>query len=84
MSLLLLQGPYTPFYKSLVEENKVKDISTNSGANDDYLESSFRIFLSGINEDSLPDIENTINKTLKNVIKSGFDKLQIESALNRV
>lgn len=84
LSLLLLQGPSTPFYKTLVETNKVKDIANNSGANDDFLESSFRIFLTGITEKQLQDVENTIKWTLKKVVKKGFNPQQIESALNRI
>lgn len=94
VSSLLLHGPNSPLYQALIASNIGLDYSPGTGYESWRLftledihfrkESSFGVGLSGIREEDIPVVEETIDQTLRQTAKDGFDPKEIESILHQL
>ncbi|KAL9969305.1 hypothetical protein ACROYT_G021504 [Oculina patagonica] len=84
LSSLLISGPNSPFYQSLIAPNIGSDYSPGVGYDNGTRDASFSIGLQGIKKDDYPMVVETIHKTFDKVIEEGFPSERIEAALHRV
>ncbi|GAB6024432.1 Presequence protease, mitochondrial [Chamberlinius hualienensis] len=84
LNLLLIDGPNSPFYKSLVAPNIGSGYSPSTGYNSQTKEGIFSIGLRGIDNADVKRVAEIIDKTLSDVVRSGFPQERIESILHTI
>lgn len=84
LSRLLLNGPNSKFYKSLIEPNIGTDFSAATGFTDQTKDTFFAVGLQGLNESDFECVESIYEDTIKSVIKEGFDRQDIDNILHSV
>ena len=84
LSTALFDNQNSPMYKALLESDLGNNYIQGYGYDFSTRQGTFTIGLNGINESQDKKIELTIKNTLKEVVKNGFDKELIESALHQV
>lgn len=80
---LLIKGPNSPFYKALIEPNFSGGYTSTTGFDSQPRDSVFTIGLQGLKQEDFPKIIDIYNKTIDDVIKTGFTQEHIESVLHR-
>lgn len=83
LSELLLKGPNSPFYKSMIEPNFSGGYTTSTGFDNQPRDTVFTVGLQGLKKDDFDKVIELFDKTLDKVIESGFTKEHIESVLHR-
>jgi len=80
LEYLLLENPAAPLKRALLEAGIGKDVF---GSFEDYLlQPSISIVVKGANEGDAEAFQNTVEKTLKDLVSKGIDKKLIEAAIN--
>lgn len=80
---LLIRGPSSPFYKSLIEPNFSGGYTPCTGYDNQPYDCYFTIGLKGLDKKDFGKVVEEFDKTISNVIKTGFDAKHIESVLHR-
>ncbi|XP_006000818.1 presequence protease, mitochondrial isoform X1 [Latimeria chalumnae] len=84
LSSLLISGPNSPFYKALIEAKMGTDFSPAVGYDGSTRETCFSVGLQGIAEKDIGAVKEIINKTIEEVIESGFEEERIEALLHKI
>ncbi|XP_033327237.2 presequence protease, mitochondrial isoform X2 [Megalopta genalis] len=84
LSQLLLSGPKSEFYKSLVESNLGVAFGPMTGYDPHCKDTMFALSLLGIQKENFEKIEHVFHETLQNVIEKGFEKNRIEAVLHSI
>lgn len=79
---LLMGGPASPFYKSLIEPGLGSNFSPVSGYEDHTKETNFTIGLQNIDISEAESILKIIDDTIDKVVEEGFDDEKIEAILH--
>ena len=83
VSELLIKGPNSPFYKSMVEPNFSGGFTPSTGYDMQTRDSIFTIGLQGVKKEDFDKVVGIFDSTLDNVVSHGFDEKHIESILHR-
>lgn len=83
LSSLMISGPNSPFYKTLIEPKIGSDFSSAVGYDDSTKEASFSVGLQGMREEDTEKVKQIISQTIDDIIKDGFEEERIEAALHR-
>jgi len=84
LSMLLVDGPSSPFFQSLVESGLGADFSANSGFDSNTREASFAVGVQGAHPDDFDKIKQVIEETFKTAEEEGFDQKQVDAILHQV
>lgn len=80
---LLLKGPNSPFYKSLIEENFSGGYVSSTGFDTQPRDAIFSVGLQGLDRKHFSKVVALFEKTLDSIIAGGFEQKHIESVLHR-
>lgn len=80
---LLIRGPNSPFYKSLVEPKISGGFTPSTGFEAQTRDSIFTLGLQGIEKEKFDEFLELFDTTIGDVVRDGFEKDQIESVLHR-
>ncbi|OMJ83886.1 hypothetical protein SteCoe_15115 [Stentor coeruleus] len=83
MSTALFDSQDSPMFKALLESELGSDYVQGYGYDFSTRQGTFTIGLNGISEKDDKKVEETILKTLKKLVETGFDKALLESALHQ-
>uniref|UniRef100_A0AAQ5XNV8 Presequence protease, mitochondrial n=1 Tax=Amphiprion ocellaris TaxID=80972 RepID=A0AAQ5XNV8_AMPOC len=88
LSSLMISGPNSPFYKSLIEPKIGTDFSSNPYCTFNFPEStkeaSFSIGLQGMAEEDTERVKEIISQTIDDIIENGFEEERIEALLHKI
>lgn len=84
LSYLLLNGPSSPMYQSLIETNLGKDFSVGTGFDSSTIDSTFGIGLQGVSEENLEKVEKEMMHTLQEIAAKGFDPVRVDALIHQV
>lgn len=84
LSQLLVSGPNSSFYKSLVEPNIGSGFSPVTGYEGQIKDTLFAVGLLGLNPKDFGWVVETCDKTINDVIKEGFDQKRIDAILHSI
>ncbi|RHY27651.1 hypothetical protein DYB32_006639 [Aphanomyces invadans] len=82
LSYLLLNGPSAPLYQALITSELAVDFAAGTGLDTSTLNPSFGVGVEGF--DDLDTIKATIDATLKDVVRDGFDQARIDAVLHQM
>nr|CAB3264904.1 presequence protease, mitochondrial-like [Phallusia mammillata] len=81
---LLIDGPASPLYKSLIESGLGSGYSPQSGYHSHQKEAIFSVGLQGISPDDVNKVKGLIEKTLDEVSRDGFPRDRVDAILHRI
>lgn len=81
LNMLLTGTPATPICKAMQENGLGENIKSEFNPN--YAQSTFSIIASNVNENQKEKFQQVIDKTLKDIVKNGFDKNLLNSLVNQ-
>lgn len=84
ISSLLLDGYGSPLYRNLIESGLGLDWSPNTGFDTSGKKGIFSIGLTGVKQADLSKVKETIDKTLYDVHRKGFDKSKVDGILHQL
>ncbi|XP_007552053.1 presequence protease, mitochondrial-like isoform X1 [Poecilia formosa] len=84
LSSLMVSGPNSPFYQSLIDPKIGSDFSSVVGYDGSTKEASFSIGLQGMAEHDTERVKQIINQTIDDIIEKGFEDERIESLLHKI
>lgn len=85
LSELLVKGPNSSFYKTLIEPNTIGgSFGQTTGFDAQLKDTTFVVALQNINSKDFDLVEKVFNETVDEVIKNGFDKDHVQSILNSI
>lgn len=84
LSSLMISGPNSPFYKSLIEPKIGTDFSSVVGYDGSTKEASFSIGLQGMAEEDTERVKEIISQTINDIIENGFEEERIEALLHKL
>uniref|UniRef100_A0A672JR02 Pitrilysin metalloproteinase 1 n=1 Tax=Salarias fasciatus TaxID=181472 RepID=A0A672JR02_SALFA len=85
LSSLMISGPNSPFYKTLIEPKIGTDFSCSVGCVPRYTkEASFSVGLQGMAEEDTEKVKQIISQTIDDIIKDGFEEERIEALLHKI
>ncbi|MBN3307376.1 PREP protein, partial [Amia calva] len=84
LSSLMVSGPNSPFYKSLIEPKIGTDFSSVVGYDGSTKEASFSVGLQGIAEKDIECVKHIIGQTIDDIIANGFEEERIEALLHKL
>uniref|UniRef100_A0A3B4Z4I5 Presequence protease, mitochondrial n=1 Tax=Stegastes partitus TaxID=144197 RepID=A0A3B4Z4I5_9TELE len=84
LSSLMISGPNSPFYKSLIEPKIGTDFSSVVGYDGSTKEASFSIGLQGMAEEDTEKVKEIISQTINDIIENGFEEERIEALLHKI
>ncbi|XP_076671860.1 presequence protease, mitochondrial [Andrena cerasifolii] len=84
LSQLLLQGPNSAFYKSLVETNVGVAFGPMTGYDAHCKDTMFVVSLLGVKAEDFEKVEKIFNETVQRIIQEGFAKDHIEAVLHTI
>ncbi|RLU23058.1 hypothetical protein DMN91_005336 [Ooceraea biroi] len=84
LSQLLLKGPNSAFYKSLVESNISTGFGPVTGFDSQCRDTMFVVSLQGVKPEDFERVENIFDSTVENVIEEGFEKDHVEAVLHGI
>ncbi|XP_076633202.1 presequence protease, mitochondrial [Colletes latitarsis] len=84
LSQLLLRGPNSAFYKSLVESDLGVAFGPTTGYDAHCKDTMFVISLLGVKPENFEKVEQIFNKTVERIIENGFEKDHIEAVLHSI
>lgn len=79
---LLIRGPNSPFYKSMIEPNFSGGYTATTGYDLQPRDSYFTIGLQKLDKKDFGKVLEIFDKTITDVIKTGFDSKHVESVLH--
>ncbi|XP_049882571.1 presequence protease, mitochondrial [Pectinophora gossypiella] len=79
---LMIIGPNSAFYKSLIEKNISGGYNSLTGYDNQIRDTLFVIGLRDVEKDKFPIVEKIVNQTLEEIHEKGFEKDHIESVLH--
>ncbi|XP_019768924.2 presequence protease, mitochondrial [Dendroctonus ponderosae] len=79
---LLVKGPNSAFYKSLIEPNFSSGFTPSTGLDAQSRDTVFTVSLKGIRTDDFARVEDVFNATIDEVIAKGFSPELVESVLH--
>lgn len=80
---LLVKGPNSAFYKSMIEPNFSGGFTRTTGYDTQTKDTVFTVGLQGVSKDDFEKVANLFDSTIDEVIKTGFDETHIESVLHQ-
>lgn len=83
LNKILLGSSAAPLKKALDDSDFWDDLSNASGLENEISNYIYSVGVRGADPGSIDIFKNTVNLTLKNIVKKGFDKDVIEGALRR-
>eukprot|EP00127_Corallochytrium_limacisporum_P001314 Clim_evm4s51 gene=Clim_evmTU4s51 len=84
-SKLLLDGPNSPFYKSLLASNTLgQSYSPNTGYDTYAFETNFSVGLQGMQNTRVDEVESVIMDTFNDTVDKGFNRRRIDAILHQV
>ena len=83
-SSLLLDGYGSPLYRALIESGLGTDFSPNTGYDSISRSGMFSIGLSGVTEENVPLVHQTIAATLRQAANNGFPQQKIDGLLHQM
>ncbi|XP_077347236.1 presequence protease, mitochondrial [Lithobates pipiens] len=84
LSILLVDGPNSPFYKALLEAKLGTAMSSDIGMNRSTKDTYFSFGLQGVAESDVNTVKESIAKTIEEVVQKGFEPERIEAVLHSV
>ncbi|XP_039609483.1 presequence protease, mitochondrial [Polypterus senegalus] len=84
LSSLLVSGPNSPFYKTLIEANIGTDFTSVSGFDGSTKDVSFSVGLQGVAKKDIETVKCIIPQTIDDIIVNGFEKERIEALLHKI
>uniref|UniRef100_A0A2I4CMQ5 Presequence protease, mitochondrial n=1 Tax=Austrofundulus limnaeus TaxID=52670 RepID=A0A2I4CMQ5_AUSLI len=84
LSSLMISGPNSPFYKSLIEPKIGSDFSSVIGYDGSLKEASFSVGLQGMAEEDIELVKELISLTILDIIETGFKEERIEALLHQI
>ncbi|CAB1317583.1 unnamed protein product, partial [Coregonus sp. 'balchen'] len=84
LSSLMISGPNSPFYKTLIEPKIGTDFSSVVGYDGSTKEASFSIGLQGMAEEDTEKVKQIIVQTIDEIIANGFEEERIEALLHKI
>lgn len=84
LSSLLMDGPNSPFYQSLIESGLGSDYSPSSGFANYTKQPYFSIGLQGLSKTNIDNVQDIIQQTFEKVSKEGFASERIEAILHSI
>lgn len=79
---LMIIGPNSAFYKSLIEKNISGGYNSLTGYENQIRDTLFAVGLRDIEKNKFETIEKIVNQTIENIFTKGFEKDHIESVLH--
>lgn len=80
---LLIKGPNSPFYKSMIEPNFSGGFIPSTGYDAHLRDSIFTVGLQGLKKEDFDKVVGLFDSTLEQVVNNGFDERHVESVLHR-
>jgi len=84
LSQLLLSGPSSPFYKSLIAPNIGTGYSPCTGYSPHTRQATFGVGLVGIKEEDVSRVEDIVRATLEECASTGFEENRIEAVIHQI
>ncbi|KAL6425450.1 hypothetical protein ACFW04_009555 [Cataglyphis niger] len=84
LSQLLLRGPNSAFYKSLVESDISTGFGPVTGFDSQCKDTMFVVSLQGVKPENFEKVESIFDNTVEKVIDKGFEKDHIEAVLHGI
>ncbi|KAM9323323.1 presequence protease, mitochondrial [Pholidichthys leucotaenia] len=84
LSSLMVSGPNSPFYKSLIEPKIGTDFASVAGYDGSTKEASFSIGLQGIAKEDVETVKQIISQTIEDIIANGFEDERIEAFIHKI
>lgn len=84
LSELLVRGPNSPFYKSLIEPNFSGGYNQTTGYDPQIKDTFFSVGLQDVKVEDFARVRELFNSTIQSVVKSGFKNDHIESVLHNI
>ena len=84
LSQLLLDGPNSAFYKSLVDTNIGTGFGPMTGYESHCKDTIFIVSLQGVEETNFKKVENIYRETVINVVEEGFSQEHIDTVLHGI
>ncbi|XP_057322808.1 presequence protease, mitochondrial [Microplitis mediator] len=84
ISELLLKGPTSAFYKSLIESDLSTGFGPFTGYDYQLKDTIFAVSLQGVKSDDFKTIEKVFHQTIDGVIENGFEKDHIDAVLHGI
>ncbi|XP_015602096.1 presequence protease, mitochondrial [Cephus cinctus] len=84
LSKLLLSGPTSAFYKSLIESSISTSFSPVTGYDSQCRDTMFVVGLQGVKSEDFERVEEVFKETVKKVIVEGFEKDHVEAVLHGI
>ncbi|KAK5693609.1 Mitochondrial presequence protease [Elasticomyces elasticus] len=79
---LLLGGYGSPLYRTLIESGLGTDFSPNTGYDSSHGTALYSIGLTGVREENVPKVKETIVSTLREQVEKGFEKQKVDGLLH--
>ncbi|CAH1980295.1 unnamed protein product [Acanthoscelides obtectus] len=80
---LLIKGPNSPFYKSMIEPNFSGGFTPSTGFDTQPKDCIFTIGLQGVKNDDFDKVVKIYEDTVASIVENGFESQHIESVLHR-
>ncbi|KAI5624250.1 presequence protease, mitochondrial precursor, partial [Silurus asotus] len=84
LSSLMISGPNSPFYKTLIETKIGTDFASVVGYDCSTRDASFSIGLQGMAEEDMENIKHIISQTIDDIIEAGFEEERIKALLHKI
>lgn len=84
LSQLLLKGPNSAFYKSLVESGLGTGFGSFTGFEPQIRDTLFVVSLQGVRSEDLAKIESTYDETVRRIVEEGFSKDHVDAVLHSI
>lgn len=85
LSELLIKGPNSAFYKTLIEPNEFGgSFGANTGYDAQLRDTTFVVSLQNISSKDFDRIKDTLDSTIDEVVDQGFDADHVQSILNSI
>ncbi|CAM6031660.1 unnamed protein product, partial [Sphagnum compactum] len=81
---LLVKGPNSYFYKSLIEPNISGGYNQITGYDPQIKDTMFVVGLQDLSSDDFKKVQKIFNETIQEVLEKGFDKSHVESVLHNI
>ncbi|CAG9794133.1 unnamed protein product [Diatraea saccharalis] len=82
LSELMIIGPNSAFYKSLIEKNISGGYNSSTGYDNQLRDTLFAIGLKDIEKCNFEQVEKIADQTIEEIFEKGFEKSHIESVLH--
>ncbi|XP_028164942.1 presequence protease, mitochondrial [Ostrinia furnacalis] len=82
MAELMIIGPNSAFYKSLIEKNISGGYNSLTGYDNQIRDTLFAVGLKDVEKSNFENIEKIANQTVEEIFEKGFEKSHIESVLH--